>query len=156
MDNSRLPLALLIAAILTTPVTGQEPPADDSAAAERVLETARLTLRLYRKVEFPLRIRQLESQIALAEAELGSFRRRIAEYEAFSRNKYSAPLFFSLEQARLAETATRLRLEGLREELLLVERYYRDRCRLLELEVEAAQSLLQRLAAPAGSRKRIY
>lgn len=122
-------------------------PAVGVAAAERAVELAQLRLRRYARVEYPLKLRKLESEIKLTEAELGVHQDRVAEYERFEKNAYSSPLFFSLQQARLALVESELRLADLGEEKLLLVRYHTDQCRLYELELEEARERLEAVRA---------
>jgi hypothetical protein len=140
-------LATLCLVSTIAPVRAQSPTESLQRirAAERALEIAELELRRYERVEYPLRLRQLESRIKLAKVRVSMHERLIAEYERFTKNAYSSPLIFSLELERVALAEAKLSLDDLDEERRLTERYHTDHCRLYELKVEAAQQYLDSL-----------
>ena len=115
------------------------------ADAQRAVEIAQLRLRLYEREEYPKKRRALDRGIELAQAHLDSAKRRVKEYEQFDKFKYSAPLFISLEDARLTVIELELKLQELRQERFLLIRHHSDRCRLYQLEVEAAAAALKAL-----------
>ena len=57
------------------------PTPDPLADAKRAVEAARLRLRLFERVDYPLRLQELDGRLQLTRAEIESLRRRIAEYE---------------------------------------------------------------------------
>jgi len=102
----------------------------------RDAEIARLRYHLYRRVEYPQRLSQLDDEIRLAVAELYALDRQIWEYERITL-RYSNPFLVTLESARMRRLDTALRLKNLRQEkLLLVENYQSER-RLRKLELGA-------------------
>jgi hypothetical protein len=108
-----------------------------STPEERAAEIARLRYHLYRRVEYPLRLSQLDAEIELAEAEAASLDKQIAEYERLSRPRGSQPFLVTLESARLRRLAAEWRAKNLRKEkLLLIENFQIER-RLRRLEMEA-------------------
>lgn len=115
--------------------------------AERELEIAVLQLRRYERLEYPLRLRRLESMIELTEAEVASFERQVAEYAGFDKFVGSAPLFQSLEQARLNLIDAQLRLDDAQQERRLLERHHADQRRLYALQIESAHAALARVEA---------
>ncbi len=122
------------------------------AAAKRDLELAQLRLERFRRYEYPLEIRRLESAIRIAKAELDMFERQVREYERFTKFKDSSPLFTSLEYARINRLKAETTLRDLREEKRLVENNRRRQERLLRLEVEAAEQRLDSLIQPVEMR----
>ena len=137
---SLLPL-ILLAVLCAAPCTATDLVFSPSSAAplaraERELEEARLRLRLYEKVEYPTQRRRLDSTIALLQAEAKMYERRVAAYE--NKFRYSNAITFSLEETRLNLIDAKLRLNDLREERSLLNRFRSDRCRLYQLRVEAA------------------
>jgi hypothetical protein len=108
------------------------------AAARRQLEMAQLKLRLYERDEYPRQLGQVERTLEMQRAKLESFRRRVREYEQYDKWQYSAPLFATLEDARLDVLAAELRLRELEDERFLLIRSRSDRSRMLELEIDAA------------------
>lgn len=106
-----------------------------AAAAEEPVEREIRTLewRLYDRVEFPLRLRQIDSEIKLTEARLKSQQKLLAEYQAFQRFSAGNPLTLTVEETKLQILASQLKLEDLREERSLLLRYRDDQRRLFEL-----------------------
>ena len=128
------------------PPERKEPAADPMVtAAQTALELATLQLRRYERVEYPLKLRRLESEIKLTAAEVASHERTLAEYQKFTRDKVH-PFFLSQEQANLARLSAQLRLDDLKEEKLLLERYHSEQRRIYEIEVEVAHERLQQLS----------
>ena len=88
-----LTVTLMLAA---GPTFGQKKPAAKPLTARDLLireavrnvEIERLKLVLYERMSFPTRIRKLEGEILLAQAEVASFKRRVAEYRQFTKFKY--------------------------------------------------------------------
>lgn len=115
------------------------------SAAARELEMARLRERRYLRVDYPLTIRRLENEIRLARAELGMRVRRIAEYERIAGTHAPQLFLVTLDEERLAVLELELRLETLDEEKLLLQQQHADQCRLLRLQIEAAQDRFELL-----------
>ena len=109
--------------------------AGEMAQAFRALEEARLRLRLFERVDYPLRLQEVDAQIKLTRAEVESFQRRIAEYERFDG---SGAVFLELENVRLMLGAGRLRLQNLERERLLLQLHFKDERRLRQMQVDAA------------------
>ena len=109
-----------------------------AAAAEEPVEREirALEWRLYDRVEFPLRLRQIDSEIKLTEARLESQRKLLAEYQSFQRFSAGNPLTLTVEETKLQILASRLRLDNLREERSLLLRYRDDQRRLFELRAK--------------------
>ncbi len=112
-------------------------------AALREVELAQIRMRLWERLDYPLRQRQIDSELKLAEAQIESLKRQVSEYEQFTKFKYSSPLFYSLEEARVQLVAAQARRDDLREEAALLLKNRDDLRRLQELEVEAAKSRLR-------------
>ena len=119
--------------------------AGEMAEAFRALEEARIRLRLFERVDYPLRLQEVDAQIKLTQAELDSFRRRIAEYERFDG---SGAMFLELENARLMLGAARLRLQNLERERLLLQLHFKDERRLRQLQVDAASQRVAEIQSP--------
>jgi len=115
-------------------------------AAQRSLELAELRLLRYDRVEYPLAQRRLENEIEMTQLEIESWKRRIREYERFSRNSYSTPFFYTLEENRLALKDAELRLDMLRRERCLNVQFKGTIRRIRELEVEQSRDWIQRLS----------
>lgn len=111
-------------------------------SALRAVEIARIEQRQYERVEYPSRLRQLDSKIKLTQLEIASLARRLEEYERTDRMVYSRPLVLTLEQNRLAMAAAELHLADLKEEKFLLERYHADRRRLYQLKLDQARAQL--------------
>jgi hypothetical protein len=131
-------------AVSAGPVRGDE--LRDAAlrdAALREVELAQVRMRLWERLDYPLQQRRIESERKLVEAQIDSLKRRLAEYEQFTKFKYSAPLFYSLEEARVQLVAAQAQRDNLREEAVLLLKNRGDLRRLQELEVEAAKARLR-------------
>ncbi|MBM4001072.1 MAG: hypothetical protein FJ297_16310 [Planctomycetes bacterium] len=103
----------------------------------REAEIARLRQLLFQRVTYPLRLRQLDSEIRIAEAEIRSLDRRVREHESISRPVTSHPFLIELESNKMRRLAAVERLDSLkRERLLLVQNYQIER-RLRELEQQS-------------------
>ncbi len=111
--------------------------------AERAVEIAELELRRYERVEYPLQLRRLESQIATAKLRVSMHERLLAEYARFTKDGYSSPLILTLERERLALGEAKLRQGDLEKEKLLLVRYRSDQLRLYMLKLEVAQQNLR-------------
>jgi hypothetical protein len=103
-------------------------PPEDIATELRDLEW-----RLYERVDFPLRVRRLETEIKLAETRLKSLEKLLVEYQSFQKFSTGNPLTLTVEDTRYQILELKLRLENLREERLLLDRYKDDQRRLFEL-----------------------
>jgi hypothetical protein len=120
------------------------PPNTSSAPTQVVMtqeelaaEIARLRYHLYRRVEYPLRLSQLDAAITLAHAEVESLDRQIDEFERISRPHTSHPFLVTLESARMRRLATELRLKQLRREKILVIQSFQTERQLRALEIAA-------------------
>ena len=100
------------------------------------IEAARLRIKLYEGQEYPLKRRLLNSKINIAKARVESLQRQHAEYQQFTKFKYSAPLFGQLEHVKVAQVEAEEHLKNLIEEKSLLERFHQDQRRLLELELK--------------------
>jgi hypothetical protein len=131
----------ILAVALVACAAGASPPAEAPRAGELAealheLEVARLRLRLYERVDYPLRLQELEADIRLAEAEVASFRRRMAEYDRFDDTR---ALFATRENTRLQLLSMELRLKNLKQERVLLQIHNRDERRLRQLLVEQGE-----------------
>ena len=107
------------------------------------MELAERSLRQFDRVEYPLELRRLSDEIALAKAELDSFERQIAEYKRFPHDRYTQPFFFTLEQARLGRLEAELRWKRLREEKCRLIQFKGEHRRDRVLDVEEAQGWVE-------------
>jgi hypothetical protein len=98
--------------------------------------------------EHPRQLAQVKRAIEMQRAKLESFHRRVREFEQFDKFEYSAPLFITLEDARLDVIAAELRLRELEDERFLLIRSRSDRSRLMQLEIEASAAQYNALVAP--------
>ena len=130
--------------VFTAPVAS--PPPSSRAAAHRNLELAELRLLRFDRIEYPLAQRRLENEIEMVQAEIDSRKRRIREYEQFTRNAYSSPLFYTLEENALALKGAELRLDMLLRERCLRVQYKGAMRRIHELEVEQSRDWVQQFA----------
>jgi len=146
---SRFALLILVLAAANWARPAESAPPDFRtgalAAAQRQREIAKLELRLFQRLDFPLRLRQLETEITLTKAELASHKRSVVEYERFTKFKYSSVMFVTLEQARLDVLESELRLKDLIEEKWLLIQHRSDLRRLLELRARTADELVDGL-----------
>ena len=99
------------------------------------VEIARLRFKLYQRVDYPLLVRQLRTDIKLREARVDSLRRRVKEAERFSR---SNALFTTIEMLRLELLEAELLLKDRKHELSLLQIHNRDERRLRQLLIESA------------------
>jgi hypothetical protein len=99
------------------------------------LEIARLRFKLYERVDYPLRQRQLHSEITLLEARVASMRRRVKDLDRF---RGAEALFTTIEDARLALLEAELGLRDREHELMLLELHNQDERRLRQLLIEEA------------------
>ena len=120
--------------------------------ARRQIDLAQLRLRVYERVEYPRRLRQLNAEIALVAAEVERNRVLLAEYQRISRNTIPDPLIVTRQATELALLAGELKLRDLREENHLLARGFDEECRFRQLEVESARAELRRLLAAQGAR----
>lgn len=123
MRYSFLVLAFLACASLTSAA-----PKESTEAEIRDLEW-----RLYERVEFPTRIRRIESELKIGEARLKSLEKLLAEYQSFQKFSTGNPLTLTVEDTRLQILELKVRIDDLREERSLLERYKSDQRRLFEL-----------------------
>lgn len=117
-------------------------PADPVADAGRAVEAARLRLKLFERVDYPLRLQELDGRLQLTRAEIESLRRRIAEYERFNGSK---AFFLTLEETRLQLLDAELRWKQLDQERLLLQLHYKDERRLRQLLIEQAEQQVKGL-----------
>ncbi len=130
--------ALVLVCLLASLVEAQPPVREAARTARRDVEIAELRLRLYVRVDFALRLRRLDSEIKLTEAEAASIKRILEQYRPLERLRPS-PLLGTRERTKLQLLETELRLKDLRAERLLLRRYHPDQRRLFELEAERAR-----------------
>jgi len=120
----------------------------EQVAVPTEVEIAKLRIKLYQHQEYPLQRRLLNSKIKVARVRVESLERQREEYQQFTKFKYSAPMFAELERIAVQLTEAEENLKNLIEEKLLLERFYQDRLRLMQLELQ----LLERsLAQQSGN-----
>jgi hypothetical protein len=98
--------------------------------------------RAYKLFEYPLKIRDYDTRIRLAEAEVASLQRQLQELKYFNK---TGPLFVTVENARLALLESLERLRNLRYERMLF-------VRLKNLEHELRQGVVVDQPVEAGVR----
>jgi len=130
--------SLLAAGLSASLAQGQNPkePQNPPQSLRRTLEIQRLRFKLYERVEYPLRQRQLQSEITLLEAQVASLGRRIKEVDGFYG---STALFTMREDLRLDLLATELLLKDRRHELTLLQTHNQDERRLRQLLIAETQ-----------------
>lgn len=98
-------------------------------------EIGRIRAKLFERVNYPLLMRRLDSEIELAKAEIQMHRRVVSELDRFHRMAHeSKPFLVTIEEMKLKQLAAELRLDDLEEERCLLQKYQRDERRLRELE----------------------
>lgn len=129
---------LLSVVLLASLAHGENPenPQNPRLRSRRAVEIERLRFKLHERVEYPLRQRQLRSDITLMEAEVASLRRRIKEVDGFYG---SAALFTMREDLRLDLLAAELMVNDAKHELALLQNHHQDERRLRQLLMQDAQ-----------------
>lgn len=98
-------------------------------------EIARLRAKLFERVDYPLLMRRLDSDIELAKAEIQMHQKVLFELERLHRMAHeSKPFLVTIEELKLKRLAAELRLDDLEAERCLLQKYQRDERRLRELE----------------------
>ncbi len=136
MNPRWLMAASLLAAGMVVSAAFAATPEDSVSQAARSVEIARLRFKLYERVDYPLRMRQLQNEIKLQEACVDSLRRRVKETDRF---RYAEGLFTTTEILRLELLRAELSLQNSQHELQLLERHNQDERRLHRLLIETAQ-----------------
>jgi hypothetical protein len=77
--------------------------------------------RSYELLEYPLKLRQFDAQIRLAQAEVFSWQRRLENYKYFNK---AGALFIAVENTRLTYREAQERLRNLRYERMLFVRLH--------------------------------
>ena len=131
----------------------QDRPQESVDEARRELEIRELRLKLYVQSEYPLERQRLTSAIKLSAAAAHIHARELADFEKLQRFSVGEPFRVTVDEARYAELAARTREADLKEELRILDRNFRSRRRLLELEVEAARARLGPSAATVDVRQ---
>ncbi len=114
------------------------PPTTPRSRSAEAIEIARLRLKLYERVDYPLRMRQLRTDIEIMEARVASLRRRVKETDRF---RYAEGMFTATERLRLELLEAELVLRDWKHELTLLQIHHQDERRLRRLEIEAAERL---------------
>ena len=112
--------------------------------ATREAETAQLELAQFLYYDYPLQLRQMDSQITVTQAEIDALQQRLANYSRFDKFINNAnPLFESQRLANVALVDAQQRLSNLQ--------YQRGRLQQwLPVEIRRRQLELHRALAPAG------
>ena len=103
--------------------------------SDQAVEIARLRFKLYERVDYPLRLRHLRTEIKLMQAQVDSLRRRVKEAQRFSR---SPALFTTIEKLQLRLLEADLLLKDLRHEQTLLQIHNQDERRLRKLIIDNA------------------
>lgn len=90
--------------------------------------------RLYERVDFPLRLRRIDSLLKVEEARLKSLEKMLAEYQSFQKFSTGNPLTLTVQDTELQILETKTQIDDLREERRLLERYKGEQRRLFELQ----------------------
>jgi hypothetical protein len=112
--------------------------------ATREAETAQLELAQFLYYDYPLQLRQMDSQITVTQAEIDALQQRLANYSRFDKfiNNVN-PLFESQRLANVALVDAQQRLSNLQ--------YQRSRLQQwLPVEIRRRQLELHRALTPAG------
>ena len=136
MSSRWLMVTSLLAAGFVVSVAYAATPVDSVSRSARAVEIARLRFKLYERVDYPLRVRELQTDIKLMEASVASLRRRVKETDRF---RYAEGLFTTTEILRLELLAAELRLKDCQHELSLLQIHNQDERRLRLLMIEGAQ-----------------
>jgi len=121
--------------------------------AERNVQIAQIRYRQYIRVEYPLRLRELNNEIKIGEAEIRLLRRRVDAFRFVThndRNDYNSPTTVNIKQLENALFAAELHLEQIKAERTALYQSDRDRRTLLKLEWEAACEALELLQPKAA------
>ena len=112
--------------------------------ATREAETAQLELAQFLYYDYPLQLRQMDSQITVTQAEIDALQQRLANYSRFDKFINNAnPLFESQRLANVALVDAQQRLSNLQ--------YQRSRLQQwLPVEIRRRQLELHRALAPAA------
>lgn len=124
--------SLLVAGFAVSWADGATP-ARPVSRSKRALEISRLRFKLFERVDYPLRLRHLRTEITLMEARVASLRRRVKEAERFHQ---SEALFTTIENLRLELLEAELLLKDWRHELTLLRTYSQDERRLHQLLIQ--------------------
>lgn len=145
----------LVARISSIVVVGVFVAASSAGAAEsleaavaktrRELESLKIQLRLYRQVEYPRQLRELDAAIRLTQAEIDVLEDRVRDYKRAKDTRSPGLRRESLEKAELSLLEAQLRLNNFVQERLAVRRSFSDCCRLAELEIAAVRARLAEL-----------
>lgn len=121
--------SLLLGGLVVSLANGATP--DKSVShSDQVLEIARLRFKLYERVDYPLLLRHLRTEIKLMQAQVDSLRRRVKEAQRFSR---SPALFTTIEILQLRLLEAELLLKDLKHEQTLLQIHNQDERRLRKL-----------------------
>lgn len=115
------------------------------AKARRELEVLKIQQRLFRKVEHPRQMRELDTAIRLTQAEVDALENRVRYYKRMADHRSNDTYWDSLQKAELALLEARLRRNNLMQERLAIRRSFSDRCRLLELKIAGVRARLAEL-----------
>ncbi len=103
--------------------------------SDQAVEIARLRFKLYERVDYPLLLRHLRTEIKLREAQVDSLSRRVKEAKRFYR---SPALFTTIEELQLSLLEAELLLKDLKHERALLQIHNQDERRLRKLLIEIA------------------
>ncbi len=134
--NSRwLMVASLLLAGLVVSLARGATPENSVSQSDSAIEIARLRFKLYERVDYPLRLRHLRTEIKLMAAQVDSLSRRVKEARRFYR---SPALFTTIEKLQLELLGAELLLKDLKHEQTLLQIHNRDERRLRKLLIENA------------------
>jgi hypothetical protein len=125
----------LLSAGLIVPFARSATAENSVRRSDQAVEIARLRLKLYERVDYPLRLRHLRTEIKLMEARVSSLGRRVKESRRFYR---SPALFTTIEKLQLSLLEAELVLKDLKHERTLLQSHNKDERRLRMLQIEIA------------------
>jgi hypothetical protein len=125
----------LLSAGLIVPFARSATAENSVRRSDQAVEIARLRLKLYERVDYPLRLRHLRTEIKLMEARVSSLGRRVKEARRFYR---SPALFTTIEKLQLSLLEAELVLKDLKHERTLLQSHNKDERRLRMLQIEIA------------------
>jgi len=139
-NSCRIFLASVLLTGLVVSWAQGAPPERPVSRSQHALEIARLRFKLYERVDYPIRQRQLRTEITLMEARVSSLQRRVKEAERF---RQSEALFTTIENLRLELLEAELLLKDWKHELSLLKAHHQDERRLHQLLIQNAATPVQ-------------
>jgi hypothetical protein len=140
------PAALLLAssmlAVMSATVATADSYAEAVAAATQQVACAKQEFLLFRRVEFPRQLRQLDATIELAKAEIEMLRLRLREYAPIDKFQTGRALGVTIDATRLHLLDAQQRMAELEQERMAFYRLRSVKLQSLLADVWAAQAQL--------------